>query len=464
MNKDSAGTTNTRTVIVIGAGFAGMAAAVKLAEAGLSVTILEARDRIGGRFLTRLDPASPVPIELGAEFIHGLAPEIFGPLGQTNASDGAGAITEVEGDNWCVTNGRLTECSFFAQVDKILDEMNSNSPDESFLEFLERCFPNPNHDRALEEAKRRAIGYVSGFNAADPALVGVHWLVQEMEAEERIQGQRAFRLVNGYAELLDFFRRQLESGVVRVRTEAVVERIAWRRGRAEITMRGANDSTNSSMLTAPQILVTLPLGVLKAPVGERGAIEFAPALPSKKLDALSRIEMGTVMRVVLRFRRRFWETIAPSPAEEKTLDRMSFLFSDDEWFPTWWTSEPRKSPIITGWAPFRAGARLSGQSESFVIDRCLSSLGQLLHLSPAKLQDEFAAAYFHDWQNDPFSRGAYSYGKVGANQAQVVLGAPIEDTLFFAGEATDVSGNNGTVHGAIASGHRAAAEILGVVS
>src|SRR5277367_2028917 len=101
MNKDSAGTTSARSVIVIGAGVAGMAAAVKLAEAGLSVIILEARDRIGGRVLTRLDPASPVPIELGAEFIHGLASEIFGPLGQTNASDPAGAITEVEGDNWC---------------------------------------------------------------------------------------------------------------------------------------------------------------------------------------------------------------------------------------------------------------------------------------------------------------------------------------------------------------------------
>jgi len=70
------------------------------------------------------------------------------------------------------------------------------------------------------------------------------------------------------------------------------------------------------------------------------------------------------------------------------------------------------------------------------------------------------AAYFHDWQTDPFSRGAYSYGKVGANEAQQRLAAPVARTLFFAGEATDRTGNNGTVHGAIASGLRAAAEIL----
>jgi monoamine oxidase len=69
-------------------------------------------------------------------------------------------------------------------------------------------------------------------------------------------------------------------------------------------------------------------------------------------------------------------------------------------------------------------------------------------------------AYFHDWQSDPFSRGAYSYGRVGADGAQQVLAAPLEKTLFFAGEATDTSGHNGTVHGAIASGHRAAREIL----
>ena len=108
--------------------------------------------------------------------------------------------------------------------------------------------------------------------------------------------------------------------------------------------------------------------------------------------------------------------------------------------------------------------RLSGQSEAYVIDHCLNSLGRLLHLNPAQLQEELAAAYFHDWLSDPFSRGAYSYGKVGAVEAQQALGAPLEDTLFFAGEATDVSGNNGTVHGAIASGYRAAAEILRTTS
>jgi monoamine oxidase len=464
-SSEDKGKNSNPSVIVIGAGVAGLSAAAKLADAGISVTILEARDRIGGRVLTHRDPASPIPVELGAEFIHGMTPEVFEPLAQTKAAGIGGAITEVEGDSWCVTDGRLAECSFFAQVDRILEKMDDSSPDESFLEFLERCFPNSNHDSDLERAKRRAIGYVSGFNAADPALVGVHWLVQEREAEERIQGHRSFRAVNGYAELIDYFRRRLASAGISVRTEAAVERVQWRRGRADVTWRRPN-SFESLLLGAARVLVTVPLGVMKAPVGERGAIEFAPALPAQKLEALERVEMGTAMRVVLRFRRRFWETVSASTSSggEKTLDGLGFLFSDDEWFPTWWTSEPRKSPIITGWAPFRAGARLAGQSEAYVIDRCLSSLSRVLNVSAAQLRGEFEAAYFHDWLSDPFSRGAYSYGKVGAVEAQRALGAPLEETLFFAGEATDVSGNNGTVHGAIASGQRAAAEMLRTTS
>lgn len=139
---------------------------------------------------------------------------------------------------------------------------------------------------------------------------------------------------------------------------------------------------------------------------------------------------------------------------------MSFLFSQDEWFPTWWTTTPRTQPILTGWAPFRSAERLSGQSESFVIEHSLETLSGLMRIDRSELQSLLEAAYFHDWQSDPFSLGAYSYGKVGAVPAPEALGIPVDNTLFFAGEATDTSGHNGTVHGAIASGRRAASEIL----
>jgi monoamine oxidase len=178
------------------------------------------------------------------------------------------------------------------------------------------------------------------------------------------------------------------------------------------------------------------------------------------LAALKKLEMGKVMRVTLRFRHRFWDNISAPGDERKTLSGLSFLFSQDDWFPTWWTTMPEKLPIITGWAPFRCGERLSGKSRSFVIDQCLGTSSNLLSIGRDELAGLLDAAYFHDWQSDPFSRGAYSYGAVGGDGAQQALASPIENTLFFAGEATDTTGHNGTVHGAIASGRRAAREIL----
>ena len=120
---------------------------------------------------------------------------------------------------------------------------------------------------------------------------------------------------------------------------------------------------------------------------------------------------------------------------------------------------PIELPMITGWAPFRGAEQFSGRSESYVVQEGLAALSRVLHISHKDIEREFEQAYFHDWQSDPFARGAYSYGKIGAVPAQRELGAAVEGTLFFAGEATDVSGFNGTVHGAIASGDRAAKEI-----
>lgn len=115
---------------------------------------------------------------------------------------------------------------------------------------------------------------------------------------------------------------------------------------------------------------------------------------------------------------------------------------------------------MTGWAPFHSAERLSGQSREFVIERALKSLSTIFKMNAKELERVLEGAYFHDWQSDPFSRGAYSYGKVGAVEAEKILAEPLDDTLFFAGEAMDTTGNNGTVHGAIASGKRAAKQIL----
>ena len=121
---------------------------------------------------------------------------------------------------------------------------------------------------------------------------------------------------------------------------------------------------------------------------------------------------------------------------------------------------PFKLPIITGWSPSSWAVRLAGQSESFVVEHAVKALSNVLKVDSQDVARRLRAFYWHDWEKDPFCRGAYSYVRVGGETAQRDLGRPVENTLFFAGEATDVSGHNGTVHGAIASGRRATQEIL----
>jgi monoamine oxidase len=317
-------------VIIIGAGAAGLSAAQRLASAGLSVTILEARDRIGGRIFMHRDPGFPSPIALGAEFIHGLAPEIWEPLQSRKI-----AIKEVTGVPWCFDNGQLSTCSFFSEVDDILEKMDAKSSDESFLEFLARCFPPSKDNPRLSEAKARATAYVTGFNAADPQRVGVHWLVEGMRAEEKIDGDRAFHSEHGYEDLLNIFREQMKDAGVEVIFNTIVDRVEWTSGRVAIKAHKNEVRENGDALkfSASRVLITLPLGVLQASVNstdEDGAVRFNPALPVNKREAMQKLVMGKVIRIVLRFRRRFWDEISPPAQSSKTLADMNFLFSEDE--------------------------------------------------------------------------------------------------------------------------------------
>lgn len=428
-------------VLIVGAGVSGLAAALELARAGVRVEIIEARDRVGGRVFTKTDPSLDHSIELGAEFVHGLPPEIWLPAQKHDLR-----MTEVDGDLWCSLDGKLQPCNFFGKAGKILSAMNDRETDESFLDFLARMFPGDEH----AEAKHWATGYVSGFNAADPAEVSVHWLVHGREAEEQVEGDRAFRIVGGYHKLLKIFSAELEALEVPIHLNSVVQEINWHEGSVRIQARSRSGDFS---IGAPRALITLPLGVLQA-----GSVRFDPELPSQKKSSLEKLAMGKVFRVTLCFRERLWEDMRPEGG--KTLADLSFLFSCNELFPTWWTEMPERVPIITGWAPAHSAELLAGMSEGRVIDKAVEALGVLLGVGKPEVQSQLSAAYFHDWDSDPFSRGAYSYVKAGGEGCQKTLGAPVSNTLYFAGEATDTSGFNGTVHGAIASGVRAAKEMV----
>ena len=112
------------------------------------------------------------------------------------------------------------------------------------------------------------------------------------------------------------------------------------------------------------------------------------------------------------------------------------------------------APLLTAWAGGPKAARLTGSSEEKLSKRALESVRSVLGNI-----EEPRAFLIHDWQADPYARGGYSYVKVGGTGAREELAAPLEETLYFAGEATDME-QSGTVGGALASGLRAAREIL----
>jgi len=420
-------------VIVIGAGVAGLAAARDLSAAGLSVTVLEARDRIGGRVYTIRDPRVALPVELGAEFIHGLPRETWAIV------DEARLLAVRLGDRhlWG-RDGRFAPMpAFFARMEAVMRRMKTRGPDRSFAEFLA-------HQRHIAPAiKALATRYVEGFQAADPVRISERWLAGSgsESPDERAQ----FRVVSGYDAVPRWLAGACDPRRTRLCLSTVVREVAWRRGAVRVR---ADGPAGEVVVRASAAVVTLPIGVLNAPQDAPAAVRFAPALAAKR-RFLAHLAMGQVARCVLLFRR-------PPPLPPRT----GFLHTSRSVpFPTWWTAEPAEVPMLVGWSGGPTADALLARGRAATIEAAIAALAGLLGEPVRAIARLVEDVHMHDWRADPFTRGAYAYPLVGGATAGAALARPLAGTLFFAGEATSRD-EAGTVGGAIASGRAAARAVL----
>ena len=211
-----------RDVIVLGAGIAGLTAARQLAAAGLRVHVIEARNRVGGRILTRR--VGEEVVELGAEFIHGKPPILWNLIEEARLE-----TCELGGRHFCWEHDQLQECGdgFGADFQWLEALKNWDRADCSFAEYLDIM-------HVPEATRKRLIGFVEGFNAADHRVIGVAALAKQQAIEDATEGDRMFHVRGGYAQVPEYLAQRIREadGTFSMETRAI--EIRWKQGSVEV--------------------------------------------------------------------------------------------------------------------------------------------------------------------------------------------------------------------------------------
>lgn len=425
-------------VIVIGAGAAGLAAARDLHAAGYTVTVVEARERIGGRVWTDYDYA-PYPVELGAGTIHGSKTVTFKLARRfylQTRKDAAG-----HGRWFLFANGRL-------HTDLEADRLPPFHLYTDLPDIAERWCDTGHHDASVRRILEgwtgpRSMQMSKDIWQATNSLIASEWggsldeLGAEGIAESTYEGDGAgdFKLDDGYAALL----HKLNNGY-QIITGAVVNRVLWQRdiGVTVVTQDGRS-------ITGQYAVVTLPLGVLKA-----GDVEFSPALPQSKRNAMQRLGSGDLGRIVLRFNERFWPKGMAG-------------FGTTHQTQVWWRAAWQQDKDVAVWTALFAGDAERNYRTLAERDVVHDALLHWIDIFGPRAAKHFDGGRYISWSSDPFAKMGYSYVPVGAAGLRDLLAQPVGNVLHFAGEATNAI-RPATVHGAVESGQRAAARIVAAIN
>ena len=414
-------------IVIVGAGAAGLMAGRELARAGKRVTILEARERCGGRIHPLPAAEFGYPADGGAEFVHGEAPVTHALLGEAGLS-----LQEIEGTLWRFDGADFSREDphdpHEAELHAVLGDLKD---DLTVADFLRRHFAGPEYDRLRYSIERM----VEGYDAADPERASTlalreEWMDGGLHRQARING--------GYGALIDFLAAECRRHGVTIRLGCVVSAIEEEGG--AVVVRGAGGDVHR----CDRAILTVPLPLLR---------EIAlPASVRAKAAAADDIGFGNVVKILLRFARPWWRERRPDLAD------MTFLLSDQT-IPVWWTRYPDQHPVLTGWFGGPRTAELQGLDPQALIEAGLGSLAAVFDLSRDEVARDLVAAAAINWGHDRFARGAYSWATPRTRVAQTML-ARADGAVLFSGEALYRGRDMGTVEAALASGLETAGTIL----
>ncbi|KAL9244271.1 hypothetical protein vseg_018067 [Gypsophila vaccaria] len=426
------------SVIVIGAGFAGITAARALFDASIQVTVLESRDRIGGRVCT--DYTFGFPVDLGASWLHGVCNEnplapLIGRLGlplyRTSGDNSvlydhdleSYALFDMEGNQVpqdLVTKVGLAFEDALKEAKKVREEFEEDiSIQRAFSIVFER-----RSDLRLEGLAHKVLQWylcrMEGWFAADAETISLKCWDQEV----LLPGGHGL-MVRGYLPVINTLAKGLD-----IRLNNRVTTVARHHHGVKVTVE------DGSTFVADAAVIAVPLGVLKAKI-----IQFEPKLPDWKEAAISDLGVGIENKIVLHFEKVFWPNVEFLGVVAETSYKCSYFLN---------LHKATGHSVLVYMPAGKLAREIEKLSDEAAANFAFTQLKTILPNASTPIQ--YLVSH---WGSDTNSLGAYSYDKVGKpHDLYEKLGVPV-DNLFFAGEATSVD-FPGSVHGAYSTGLQAA--------